>query len=326
MAQKPEAWIVWSDTHVPYQDAKALDAVEQYAATLNLAGMIDIGDFLDMDTLARFNIGKPRITQGKYISADIEEANKVLDRRISILRKDNPNGRYVALGGNHEERVERFLDENPTFEGLLDLPSLLRFQERGIEWVRSWSKGEMFHIGKATFVHGLSTAKYHAAKMVDDYGDSIFYGHTHDMMSIPKANKAHPDKVIVGQSLGCLCIRDMPYMRGRPSKWQQGFGVFFFLEDGTYTYYTPRIFNGRFVGPDGKLYVGYAKQDKKVDPIWKSLMKPFIREDNLEKPTEDSRCKHLNSRRKTTLPPLKDGRIPERRYCNDCRREYRVYK
>lgn len=238
---------------VPYQDVQTMMAVEKYMAAHRWDGYLNIGDFLDMDTISSFNEGKARLLQGKSISADILEANKILDRHQAIVRKRNPKAKFVLLEGNHEERVERFLDEHPQFAGFLDVPTMLQLEERGIEWVQSWTKGVVYTIGKANFVHGKATNNYHAKKMAEDYGDNIFYGHTHDMMCIPKASRLHPDKVIVGQSIGCLCV-DMPYMKGRPSKWQQGFAVFHFQPNGTFTYYTPRIFNHKFVGPDGVLY------------------------------------------------------------------------
>lgn len=311
LMERIETWLVLSDQQVPYHDTKALDAVEQYMATLTLAGIINIGDFLDMETISSFSEGRPRLIEGKYISADIAEANKILDRHIGIARKKNPKARYVYLQGNHEHRIERFLDEHPQFQGLLDIEHLLKFKERGIEWIRSWEKGEIFALGKAHFTHGQATGQYHAKKMVEDYGDSIFYGHVHDIMCIPKANKTHPEKVIVGQSIGCLCIRDMPYMQGRPSKWQQGFAVFFFMPDGTYTYYTPRIFNGQFVGPDGVLYKGYAPTKPRLDPVFA--------------PTTNAKCQHINSYIKTRIK-LGSGRIRVRKWCRDCKHGFSIYE
>ena len=118
------------------------------------------------------------------------------------MRKRNRRATFVLLEGNHEERVERFLDKHPQFQGILDIPVLLKLQERRIEWRQSWTKSQTYSIGRANFTHGLSTTNYHANKMVTDYGDSIFYGHTHDMQCIPRAAKLHKDKVTVGQSLG----------------------------------------------------------------------------------------------------------------------------
>ena len=59
---------------------------------------------------------------------------------------------------------------------------------------------------------------------------------------------------VQGQSIGCLCERDQAYMKGKPSNWQQGFMVLHVLPGGNYTYYTPRIFNAEFIGPDGVHY------------------------------------------------------------------------
>jgi len=248
-------WIVLSDLQVPYQDDRSLAAVEKYMAAHRWDGYIQIGDFMDFDSISSFNKQAPRRKEGKRIFRDFETANAILDRHQRIIRKRNPKAEFVLLEGNHEERVERWLDENPEFDGFFDVPRLLRLAERRIKWVRSWSRGEVFKVGKASFTHGLYTNQYHAKKMLDAEAASIFYGHTHDMMCIPRSRRDKED-LQVGQSLGCLCEMEQSYMKGKPSNWQQGFGVFHFLPDGTYTYYTPRIINHRFVGPDGVLYGG----------------------------------------------------------------------
>lgn len=253
MNREIQHWVILSDMHVPYEDVESLAAVEKYLAAHRVDGLLNIGDFMDMDAISSFNFGKPRKTENKRLSVDFDRANKILDRQQSIIRKRNPNAKFVMLEGNHEERIERFLDQHPMLEGLLDVPKLLRLNERHITWVRSWSDGKVHTIGKANFVHGLYTNMYHAKKMVDAWGTNIFYGHTHDIMAISRTHKGKSD-IVVGQSIGCLCVYEQAYMKGKPSNWQQGFGIFFFLPDGNYTYYIPRIFNHRFVGPDGVLY------------------------------------------------------------------------
>ena len=249
---KVERWIILSDLQVPYEDVESLAAVERYMGAHRWDGYLQIGDFLDFDSISSFNMGLPRKTRGKFISNDIDRANKILDRHQKIIRAKNPDAKFVLLEGNHENRVERFLDANPVFEGLLDVPKLLRLHERGFKWVRSWTDGHFYKIGKATFIHGGSTGKYHAMKMVDDWGTSIFYGHTHDIMAMPKTRKGLDD-LIVGQSIGCLCL-EQEYMRGAPTRWQQGFMVLYVLPNGNFTYYIPRLFAHKFVGPDGELY------------------------------------------------------------------------
>lgn len=228
-------------------------AVEKYMAAHRWDGYLNIGDFMDMDTISSFNASEPRKTRGRYISADFEEGNKILDRHQAIIRAKNRKAKFVMLEGNHEERVERWLDKNPMFEGYFDIPRALNFEERGFEWVKSWTEGKIYTIGKANFIHGKFTNQYHPAKMAQRFGDNIFYGHTHDMMCHAVAHELHPDKVHVGQSIGCLCT-SQGYMKGSNNNWQQGFMVLHLLPSGQFTYYLPRIFNHKFIGPDGVLY------------------------------------------------------------------------
>src|ERR1043165_3293790 len=237
-----ETWIIIPDLQIPFEDPRSLSAVEKYMATHRWDGLLYIGDFLDFDMVSAFNIGKLRVTQNRYIEDDYVYANKILDRHQAIVRKKNPKAKFVMLEGNHEERIERFIDSVPALQGMLEVENGLGLKQRKIEWIRSWSRGEVYRIGKASFTHGLYTNKYHAAKMLDAEAASIFYGHTHDMMCFPRSRRDKAD-LQVGQSLGCLCEIEQSYMKGKPSNWQQGFGVFFFLPDGSYTYYTPRIIN-----------------------------------------------------------------------------------
>lgn len=158
----------------------------------------------------------------------------------------------------HDWRVEHLVDKNPELEGMLEVPHVLRFDERGIEWVPYWSEGTMFNLGNAYFIHGRYTNKYHAAKHVDTYGVPIFYGHTHDVMEFPKAilGKA---KQLVGKSLGCLCTDEMRYIRGVPQNWTQAFAVFYIFPNGDFQENTVKIFNHRFVAPNEKVYDGKTK-------------------------------------------------------------------
>lgn len=245
--------VVISDLQIPYQDERSLRAVEKYIADNRWDELIWIGDFMDFDYLSSFNADSPRKLEGKRMKQDYAYAGLIMDRQIEAAREQNKNVKLILLEGNHEFRVERAIDKAPMMEGWVEVPTGLRLGERGVRWVKSWSEGKIYRVGKANFVHGQYTNKYHASKMVDNYGDNIFYGHTHDVMSHSKVLRGK-DKTVVGQSLGCLCEYDQSYMKGKPSNWQQSFGIFYFQPNGYFTYYVPRIFQGRFISPDGKLY------------------------------------------------------------------------
>ena len=76
-------------------------------------------------------------------------------------------------------------------------------------------------------------------------------------------------------SLGCLIEYDQGYMRGKPSKWQHGFAVFYFKPDGFFYPYPIRIFNHSFVSPEGKVYKGFAPREQlPVDIVFQMAEKP----------------------------------------------------
>jgi hypothetical protein len=83
-----------------------------------------------------------------------------------------------------------------------------------------WSKGEVFQIGEATFIHGRFTNEYHAKKHATRYGN-VFYGHTHDIQSF--SGEFYGSKTIIGQSLGvCACRKNInaarPTNGNKPSR------------------------------------------------------------------------------------------------------------
>lgn len=247
--------IVTPDCQLPYEDPIAMRAVEMYVADNRFDEWVDLGDFMDFDFLSRHNEGKHRLNANKLLKEHYDYGKMVLDRRLRVLHKNNPDAKMTMIEGNHDYRAEAFLDKNPNLEGMLEVEQGLGLKERGIQWIRFWRDGTAYRIGKALFVHGRYCSKYHAAKMVETYMDSVFYGHTHDVQEFPKVAHGR-DKVIVGHSLGCLCRYDQAYIKENPKNWQQAFAEFYFLPTGHFTYYVPRIIQGRFVAPNGKIYDG----------------------------------------------------------------------
>jgi hypothetical protein len=243
--------LIFSDLQIPYEDKRSLAAVEKYMKDHDWDYVGYIGDFVDMDCISSHNANNLRAVEGKSIQADYDYANRLLDRHQRLA----PNAKWFLIEGNHEYRVERYLDAAPTLRGSIEVEKGLRLKERGIKWVRNWSKGEVYRIGKANFIHGLYTNDFHSKRTVQVMGASTFFGHTHDIQSYSAVLRGD-NSTIVGQSIGCLCQYDQSYLRGRPTKWQQGFAVFHFLPDGNYNYYIPRLFNHRFVAPEGVTYSG----------------------------------------------------------------------
>jgi len=191
-SEKFEAWaakakekdiyrvVVTPDAQFPYEDRAACDAVEQYVRDNRFDEWIDLGDFMDFDFLSTHNEGKHRLNAGKLLKQHYAYGREVLDRRFAALRSHNKKASMTIIEGNHDARVEAFIDKNPQLEGMLEVEEGLGLKERGIQWIRFWRDGTIYKIGKAAFCHGLYTSKYHAAKMVENYCSNIFYGHCFD--------------------------------------------------------------------------------------------------------------------------------------------------
>lgn len=252
---KPYKVIVLSDLQLPFEEKRAVNAIEKYMADEKFDEWIQIGDFMDFNYISRWTEKNLKIVTGTTFTDDYAYANAFLDRQQKILRKNNSKAKMTIIEGNHDMRPDKVIEKDPRYEGLIEFDRNLRLKERGIKFVKFWTRGEVYTVGNASFIHGLYTNQYHAAKTVQRYGTNVFYGHTHDVQMYSQV--LHGDgKTIVGQSLGCLCKYDMPYIQGKPTNWQLAFGVFYFFPNGNFTYYIPRIFNGRFISPEGRIYQG----------------------------------------------------------------------
>lgn len=245
--------IVLPDLQLPYEDRKAVSAVERYMADETWDEWIQLGDFMDFDCISSFNRTALRKVEGKTLADDYAYANDFLDRHQRIVRKRNRKAKFTLLEGNHDQRIERYVDEFPQLRNTVEVERGLNLAERGIGWIRCWSKGEFYKVGKCAFTHGLYTNAHHAKRMADSFGGNVVYGHTHDVQGHSKVLWG-ADKTIVGQSLGCLCRYDQDYIGKNPTNWQHAFGVMYFMPDGHFQLYVVRIMGGRFIAPNGKAY------------------------------------------------------------------------
>jgi hypothetical protein len=245
--------IALPDFQVPYHDEKAVKVIFKYLEKIRVDEVILMGDFMDIYTLSSHSKGKPGQLENKQLQKEFDAGNEMLDRIEKAARKKNKKCKITFLEGNHEFRTVRYAEEYPVLRETVDIERNLRLKQRGIKYVLCYTKGDVYNIGNAYFHHGLYTGGNHAKKHVDNFGVNIFYGHTHDVNSQSKVLWGK-DKTIVGQSLGCLCDYKQCYIKGNPTNWQHAFGIFYFLPDGYFTYYVPRLFHHRFVDPGGKVW------------------------------------------------------------------------
>lgn len=200
------------------------------------------GDLLDMQALSPHLVKARNLRQiaSSSVKKEIEAGARLLDDYQKHTK------RLVYLQGNHEFWVNRWINENPQFAGLIEIPEQLQLKKRGIRWIPSWENKELLYMrGRAGFIHGIYAGLNHASQMATKVDCNVFYGHTHDTNCYTRSFLGQRQQR-VAQALGCLCVYQQPYMLGNPNNWQQALAVFHFRDDGYFNYEVLRIFNGVF--------------------------------------------------------------------------------
>lgn len=113
-------------------DLSYLDWVGAYIAYKKPDVIVHIGDHYDMASLSSYD--KHQLSaEGRRFLADIEAGDDGLARiEAHISRVPDYNPRKVVTLGNHEDRIDRFVQFNPEFEGYIGTDKLA-FVEYGWE-------------------------------------------------------------------------------------------------------------------------------------------------------------------------------------------------
>lgn len=94
--------------------------------------IIQIGDFADMPSLSSYDKGKKSF-EGRRYKADIAAARKGLDLFLAPIRNEpDYKPRLIITLGNHENRINRAVEDSPHLDGLLSVADLM-YEESGFE-------------------------------------------------------------------------------------------------------------------------------------------------------------------------------------------------
>lgn len=208
------------------------------------------GDQLDLDCIAHWNRGKPRLLENKRLGNVYDDYNYLLDGQEKVLKHCDE---LVMLEGNHDYWIEDLLDENPVLEGMLEIPRGLRLKSRGYKWIE---QRKHYKIGKVYFLHGDFKRgylpSYHAKAIAQIYGRSVIYGHFHtnQVYSAVTPFDEHPYQCT---SIGCMSNVNPIWQRNAASAWVNAFAVIFILPDGNFSAQIINVVNDQFVW-DSQLY------------------------------------------------------------------------
>jgi hypothetical protein len=195
------------------------------------AHLIIIGDFIDCYAVSSHSKDPTRASQ---ISTELRAAEAALDQLDALHAKQK-----VYLGGNHEDRLQRYIrDRAPELFDLVRIPDLLRLKDRGWRYV---PYKDHYKLGKVHFTHDVGVAGRTAVyRCLDTYQHSNVTGHTHRLGYIVEGNALGEFKL--SAQFGWLGdSRKVDYLqRAKVLKdWALGFGVGYFDRKTGYVYLTP---------------------------------------------------------------------------------------
>ena len=237
--------IVTPDKHFPIHDQKAINVVCKAIEIVKPDAYIDLGDTGEWEHFSthywKGRSAKPMEDLIPLLNFDVKAVNAGMDWIDEALDKAGTEERHFVQG-NHEVWLDKFVTRHPYLDEY-KTQNALRLKERGYKY-HPYNRKKCLKIGKLNFTHGKYTTKYHSQKHLEQYGESIMYGHTHDLQR-HTATKA--GGTISSWSLGCLkdIEEDEDWLGGRLTNWNHAFAIVDWFKGGNFVVQVVEIIKGQ---------------------------------------------------------------------------------
>lgn len=217
--------ILWvSDVHIPIHNEAALRLMVECAERSGVTHVVAGGDIFDFNCLSQHDKEAYRTVEHATLLEEVEPGRWFMDWLATK--------RSILILGNHEGRLNRFVDRNPAFHGsvLSNFAQLVNLP-RGIEVV---PQGGSVRLGNLSMRHmdaefkNSGGGKYPAQRVLDMYPDeSNIGGHCH-RKSVARRTTRDEDGIKRTRCvwmMGHMSNEDdhLGYMSPSPN-WQTGFG------------------------------------------------------------------------------------------------------
>lgn len=169
--------------------------VGNYIAAKKPDVIVMIGDWYDMQSLSSYDKGMLS-AEGRRVKADIDagdEALEILERYIKSTKGYNP--RKVVTLGNHEDRINRFVNTHPEFDGYIGTDKLA-FHKLGWEVAPFLTPVNIEGINFVHYIQNVMTGKPLSGTVVNmlkTVGESFVMGHKqvleHTLRYLPLSGK-----------------------------------------------------------------------------------------------------------------------------------------
>lgn len=236
----PGRWLILSDIHCPYHDERAIDAALKYGRDRKADSLLFNGDALDAYQCSQW-LRDPR-------ADSVDKELRQLRDVIAYASQGFARGAYKI--GNHEERVEHYLQSNAPHRPGADRWNLCDSLATALDlddYIMIAGK-QFFKLGRLHGYHGHELPKGLTNPVSVSRGiylrtkQNAFAGHWHrsDSTTETCAHKKHRWGTI---GIGCLC--DLMPAYAPVNNWSQGCCVVDVGARGDYQADNRRIFDGR---------------------------------------------------------------------------------
>jgi predicted phosphodiesterase len=212
-----ERIFIVSDVHSPFHNRQAWRLVMDALADFKADVFVSLGDFMDCFSVSSWSKSPERVLS---LREEVEQASGLLDE----IDARTPGARRVWVDGNHEDRLQRYMNEKaPELFGLVSIPSLLHLEGRGWEHV---PYKQSTKIGRLNLTHDVGSAgRYVAHKALDTFQANVATGHTHRLGYVVEGDATGDTHV--SHMLGWLGdVEQIGYMHRVKAlrEWALGFG------------------------------------------------------------------------------------------------------
>lgn len=237
------------DCHVTDgQDLSRFNVLSEFIMEERPEVILLMGDFLTLNCLSAWDRNKRKTMEGQRYSKEVDAGNDALDRMLSGMvtynkqRKRNRKAQYnpelVYIYGNHEDRLTRYLEGDPTFDGIVSVGKDLFLDTRGFKQVAYrdyvWYDDVGFtHIpfNKVREISGVDITR--KASMVTV--KSCVFGHTHEL-HISNSHRMGQTSLQQVANIGCFFEEHEPYVEGRVTQYWKGLVLMDTWKGGRYDF------------------------------------------------------------------------------------------
>src|SRR3989344_1348956 len=262
-----------SDIHRPYEDPVAIEATFSFLKEFQPDVIFVNGDVNDFEDISRFakspiyfltdedikEINTLIVDDGnkKFIKPRLQREFEKIYEFFKRLREICPNARIIWVFGNHEFRLQGYVEQEAGQlagvrrpggrEEILSLAEITRVKEFGVEVVYSGLIESSTSYGGLLIGHYYKVCNksaYTARNLLQQKHRSLLQPHVHRMGAHYKTSL--DGKMLVAIEQGCLCRLDPHYMQN--PNWQQGFAVIHKKKGSDRFYVQPiQIIEGAFL-------------------------------------------------------------------------------